>query len=131
MLFRSEGYVARQVTGWTNRAAQARTDEVPAMDHVARWLAEHLPPESGAALIHNDYKYDNLLLEPRDLTEIDGKLDVEGLIEAILAADLRDLGGTGILAGEGCRWVGWHHPDQEEGENQEPEERWDHQQQAA
>src|SRR5262249_35083262 len=63
--------------------------------------------------------------------EIDGKLDVERLVEAILAADLRDLGGRGIFSGERCRRVGWHHPDQEEGENQETDKGWDHQQEAA
>jgi aminoglycoside phosphotransferase (APT) family kinase protein len=58
-----------------NRYAQAQTDEVPAMDRVAGWLTEHTPKESGAALVHNDYKYDNLLLDPADLTRVVAVLD--------------------------------------------------------
>src|SRR5205085_4698320 len=63
-LGKPEGYVARQIGGWAERYAKATTDDLPAMDRAARWLAEHLPPESGAALIHNAYKYDNLVLDP-------------------------------------------------------------------
>src|SRR5262249_19142855 len=62
-----EGYVARQIQGWTKRYADAKTDDVPTFARVTRWLAQHLPADSGAALIHNDYKYDNLLLDPGDL----------------------------------------------------------------
>ncbi|HZY02308.1 MAG TPA: phosphotransferase family protein [Anaeromyxobacteraceae bacterium] len=43
-----QGYVGRQVAGWTERYARARTDEIPQIEAVAAWLAAHLPPESGA-----------------------------------------------------------------------------------
>jgi aminoglycoside phosphotransferase (APT) family kinase protein len=43
---------------------------------VAAWLAEHLPPEQTPALIHNDFKFDNLILSP-GLDEITGVLDWE------------------------------------------------------
>jgi aminoglycoside phosphotransferase (APT) family kinase protein len=90
-LGKPQGYVARQVTGWTNRSAQARTEELPALDRVARWLNEHLPPESGAALVHNDFKYDNLVLDPDDLTRIVAMLDWE---MATVGDPLMDLGST-------------------------------------
>jgi aminoglycoside phosphotransferase (APT) family kinase protein len=90
-LGKPEGYVARQVNGWANRYAAARTDDVPEMERVARWLSEHLPPEVGAALIHNDFKYDNLLLDPADLTRIVAVLDWE---MATLGDPLMDLGTT-------------------------------------
>jgi aminoglycoside phosphotransferase (APT) family kinase protein len=90
-LGKPQGYVARQVTGWTNRFAQARTEDVPALEQVARWLGEHLPPESGAALIHNDFKYDNLVLAPDDLTRIVAVLDWE---MATVGDPLMDLGST-------------------------------------
>jgi len=61
-LGKPEGYVRRQVTGWTKRYAQAQTSAVPAMDRLADWLSRHQPPDSGAAIIHNDYKYDNVML---------------------------------------------------------------------
>src|SRR5580698_8564381 len=56
-LGKPEGYVERQVTGWIGRYEKARTDDWPAMDEVANWLVENRPAESGAALIHNDYKF--------------------------------------------------------------------------
>jgi aminoglycoside phosphotransferase (APT) family kinase protein len=90
-LGKPEGYVARQVTGWTNRALQARTEDVPALERVAHWLAGHLPPETGAALLHNDYKHDNLLLDPLDLTRIVAVLDWE---MATVGDPLMDLGTT-------------------------------------
>jgi aminoglycoside phosphotransferase (APT) family kinase protein len=90
-LGKPEGYVQRQVTGWANRYAQARTQDVPAMDRLAGWLAGHMPPESGAAIIHNDYKYDNLVLSPEDPTRIVAVLDWE---MATLGDPLMDLGTT-------------------------------------
>jgi aminoglycoside phosphotransferase (APT) family kinase protein len=67
---RPQGYVARQVTGWTERYYKAKTDEVPGVEAAAAWLARNMPRESGAAVIHNDYKYDNVMLDPNDLTRI-------------------------------------------------------------
>jgi aminoglycoside phosphotransferase (APT) family kinase protein len=90
-LGKPEGYVTRQVTGWINRYANARTNDVPEMDRVARWLTDHIPAESGAALVHNDYKYDNLLLDPGDLTHVVATLDWE---MATVGDPLMDLGTT-------------------------------------
>jgi aminoglycoside phosphotransferase (APT) family kinase protein len=90
-LGKPEGYVARQVSGWINRYAQARTDDVPAMERLAVWLPEHMPKESGIALVHNDYKFDNLVLAPEDLTRIVAVLDWE---MATVGDPLMDLGTT-------------------------------------
>lgn len=76
-LGRPEGYVARQVQGWTQRYEKSRTGEIPTMEETARWLTENQPPESGATLLHNDYKYDNLVLDPDDLGRIRALLDWE------------------------------------------------------
>jgi aminoglycoside phosphotransferase (APT) family kinase protein len=90
-LGKSEGYIERQISGWTKRYEQARTGEVPVMHRVARWLSEHLPAESRAAVIHNDYKYDNVVLSPDDPTRIVAVLDWE---MATLGDPLMDLGTT-------------------------------------
>lgn len=90
-LGKPEGYVARQVAGWAKRYAQAQTSEVPAMDRVSAWLVEHQPAESGVAVIHNDFKYDNLMLDERDLTKIVAVLDWE---MATIGDPLMDLGTT-------------------------------------
>jgi aminoglycoside phosphotransferase (APT) family kinase protein len=76
-LGKPEGYVERQVKGWAERYRNARTDDIQDMEFLEHWLVEHLPHESGAALIHNDYKYDNLVLDSNDLTRIIGVLDWE------------------------------------------------------
>ena len=84
-----DGYVARQVAGWTERYAKAKTDEIPQVEATAAWLAAHLPRESGAAVIHNDYKYDNVVLDPADLSRIVAVLDWE---MATVGDPLTDLG---------------------------------------
>lgn len=74
---RPQGYVRRQVEGWIGRYHKARTDDIGEMDQVALWLSEKMPPDSGATLIHNDYKYDNIVLDPSDWSNIVGVLDWE------------------------------------------------------
>lgn len=91
---RPVGYVARQVTGWTTRWHAARTEHAPAVEQVATWLDEHQPPEprdafTEAALLHNDFKYDNFVLDPADLTRVRAVLDWE---MATVGAPLMDLG---------------------------------------
>lgn len=90
-LGRSEGYVARQIEGWTKRYYNAHTDDVPAIDKLARWLAEHAPADSGRALIHNDYKYDNVMFAPEDLSRVVAVLDWE---MATIGDPLMDFGTT-------------------------------------
>ena len=90
-LGKPEGYVARQVTGWIERYAKSQTGDLPAMERAARWLAGNLPPDSAPALIHNDFKYDNLVLDPDDLTRVVAVLDWE---MATVGDPLMDLGTT-------------------------------------
>jgi aminoglycoside phosphotransferase (APT) family kinase protein len=91
-LGKPEGYVVRQVTGWTKRYHDAKTDEIPEIDAIATWLAarmEAIAARSEAALIHNDWKYDNLVLDPQDPTTIRGVLDWE---MSTIGDPLMDLG---------------------------------------
>jgi aminoglycoside phosphotransferase (APT) family kinase protein len=88
---RPQGYVQRQVAGWTERYARARTDDVPDMERLASWLAANLPPDRPGAIIHNDFKYDNVVLDPVDLTHVRAVLDWE---MATLADPVADLGMT-------------------------------------
>lgn len=85
------GYVERQVRGWSERYAKAKTAELPTMERVSGWLLAQMPKEAGAALIHNDYKFDNLVLDPADLTRIVAVLDWE---MATVGDPLMDLGTT-------------------------------------
>ncbi len=82
------GYNQRQVRGWSERYEKARTDEIPEMEEVARWLAASVPAESAATLVHNDFKYDNVVLS-EDLERVVAVLDWE---MSTIGDPLMDLG---------------------------------------
>ncbi len=88
-LAKGSGYVERQIQGWTERYARARTDEVPDVDFISSWLAAGVRADSGTCLIHNDYKYDNLVLAPD--YSLRAVLDWE---MATIGDPLMDLGST-------------------------------------
>ena len=90
-LGRPEGYIQRQVQGWAKRYEKSKTDEYACMDRLGRWLADNMPAEGTPALIHNDFKHDNLILNQEDLSEIIAVLDWE---MATLGDPLMDLGTT-------------------------------------
>jgi len=82
------GYIERQVTGWSKRYIDSQTDDIPALTESAAWLAAHLPAEVAPALIHNDFKFDNVIFDPA-LESITGVLDWE---MATVGDPLMDLG---------------------------------------
>jgi aminoglycoside phosphotransferase (APT) family kinase protein len=90
-LGKPDGYVSRQVTGWITRYTNAQTNPLSEMDWIAQWLTDHQPAGSDAALVHNDYKYDNLVLDPEDLKRVVAVLDWE---MATIGDPLMDLGTT-------------------------------------
>ncbi|HEX4933278.1 MAG TPA: phosphotransferase family protein, partial [Gemmatimonadaceae bacterium] len=85
------GYVERQVAGWTRRFEAARTGDQPHVERIATWLAAARPAEEGAALVHNDFKFDNLVLAPDDPARIVAVLDWE---MATIGDPFMDLGTT-------------------------------------
>jgi aminoglycoside phosphotransferase (APT) family kinase protein len=76
-LGKPEGYTRRQVEGWIGRYARARTDEIADMEAAAAWLMDGVPDDPAPAFVHNDFKYDNLVLNPGNLTEVRAVLDWE------------------------------------------------------
>jgi len=76
-LGKPQGYLERQVRGWIERYHNSKTHDLPEVERISAWLAARMPVSNEAALIHNDYKYDNLVLDPDDLTKIVGVLDWE------------------------------------------------------
>jgi aminoglycoside phosphotransferase (APT) family kinase protein len=72
-----EGYCRRQVKGWSKRYFAAKTQEWPELEKAIEWVNDNIPTESGASLVHNDYKFDNIMLDPNDLTRITAVLDWE------------------------------------------------------
>jgi len=90
-LGKPEGYVHRQVEGWIKRYYTAETDKIETMDAVATWMQSHKPRDQQPALLHNDYKHDNVILNPDNLSQIIGVLDWE---MATVGDPLMDLGAT-------------------------------------
>lgn len=76
-LGKPEGYIQRQVEGWTRRYAAAQTDNIAAMESLSTWLNQNQPKETAPTLLHNDYKYDNVVLQADNLPVIIGVLDWE------------------------------------------------------
>ena len=87
-----EGYVKRQVEGWSGRYRDARTPDAPDFEAVMDWLASKMPPDSPRhSIVHNDYKFDNVVLDAADPLKIIGVLDWE---MAALGDPLMDLGSS-------------------------------------
>jgi aminoglycoside phosphotransferase (APT) family kinase protein len=91
-LGKPEGYVQRQVEGWIQRYANAKTDDIASIREVEEWLQQNIPSGivNKPTLIHNDYKYDNVVFT-QDLTGISAVLDWE---MATLGDPLMDMGTT-------------------------------------
>jgi aminoglycoside phosphotransferase (APT) family kinase protein len=90
-LGKGTGYVRRQVEGWSTRFRNARTEDVGDYGTVMSWLDEHQPDDVANCVIHNDFRFDNLVLDRNDPTRVVGVLDWE---MATLGDPLMDLGGT-------------------------------------
>lgn len=84
-----EGFLFRQVNGWADRYVGSQTDDIPEINRVIDWLKKNLPQSPAPTMVHGDYKYDNLILAPDDITKIIGVLDWE---MATIGDPLVDLG---------------------------------------
>ncbi len=85
-----EGFLERQVQGWTKRFLRAKTEEVAAFDEIAQWLEKNMPTSKYVSVIHNDFKLNNMLLTS-DFKEVIAVFDWE---MATIADPLFDLGIT-------------------------------------
>lgn len=88
-LGKPEGYVERQVTNWGKQYLKAATEEVPAAEKVMQWMVANQPKKYEHCLIHNDYKYDNIVFKDDSWKEVSAVLDWE---MATLGDPLMDLG---------------------------------------
>ena len=106
---RPEGYVARQVKRWSEQYRLSETQEIPEMNWLMAWLPDHVPPTSRPALVHGDYRLDNLIMHPREprvLAVLDWELATLGDPNADFVYHLMTWrmpaekgGGTGTLLG--------------------------------
>ncbi|MFY0576346.1 phosphotransferase family protein [Cystobacter fuscus] len=98
-LGKGPGYPRRQIEGWSERYEKARTWNVPSYRRVRDWLKANTPEDIATCVIHNDWRFDNVVLDPERPTEVIGVLDWE---MATLGDPLMDLGNTLAY---------WVHPD--------------------
>ncbi len=101
-LGRPQGFIHRQIEGWWGRWQAAKLEDIPAMDAVYAWLRENEPPEGPPALVHNDYKLDNVMLAQDD----------PGRIVAVFDWDMCTLGDP--LSDVGALLAYWCRPDDPE-----------------
>ena len=90
-LGKPQGYLERQVRGWTERYYSSKTHDYLEVEKIAAWMRERIPSTRDVSLIHNDYKYDNVVLDSADPTTILGVLDWE---MCTIGDSLADLGTT-------------------------------------
>jgi aminoglycoside phosphotransferase (APT) family kinase protein len=84
------GFVARQVKGWTDRWHRAKTTPLPEMDALADWLLSRLPADAAPpAVVHGDFKLDNVMLDADDIGRVVAVFDWE---MSALGDPLVDLG---------------------------------------
>ncbi|MBF8674941.1 phosphotransferase family protein [Pseudomonas fulva] len=91
-LGKPDGYVLRQIEGWASRYEKAMTPDAPRWEQVKTWLREKMPVDHVTpAIVHNDYRFDNVILDADNPMRIIGVLDWE---MATLGDPLMDLGNS-------------------------------------
>ena len=88
---KGKGYAERQINGWSERYKKAKTWNVPSCNKVINWLKANIPTEEKSCLIHNDFRFDNVILDAENPMKIIGVLDWE---MATIGNPLMDLGNT-------------------------------------
>jgi aminoglycoside phosphotransferase (APT) family kinase protein len=74
-------YFARQIERWTRQYQASATGTIEAMDRLIEWLPRHIPPGDQTAIVHGDYRLDNMIFhptEPRILAVLDWELSTLG-----------------------------------------------------
>lgn len=90
-LGKGDGYVQRQIGGWSSRYSKSKTWNTPGWSYVMDWLKGNMPNDVGNVIIHNDFRFDNVVLDADNPMNIIGVLDWE---MATLGDPLMDLGNS-------------------------------------
>jgi aminoglycoside phosphotransferase (APT) family kinase protein len=78
---RPGNYMGRQIARWSRQYRASETEPIAAMERLIAWLPSHLPPEGAPAIVHGDYRMDNLVFhksEPRVIGVLDWELSTIG-----------------------------------------------------
>ncbi len=90
-------YFARQIGRWSKQYLASETEKIEPMNRLIEWLPQHIPPGDETAIVHGDYRMDNLIFDP-----------AEPRIVAILDWELSTLGHP--LADFSYHCLSWHIP---------------------
>ena len=104
-LGRPEGFVSRQIEGWARRWTAARHEDNPRMERLIRWLRDRQPESGPASLVHNDYKLDNVLVDPDDPARPVAVLDWDMCTAGDALMDLGYLLNQWVEAGDDPSWI--------------------------
>jgi aminoglycoside phosphotransferase (APT) family kinase protein len=74
---RPEGFLERQVHGWIKRYQNAKTDQIDVAQEIERWLVNNIPTSPSATIVHNDFKLNNMMLSPHDVSQAVAVFDWE------------------------------------------------------
>ncbi|GMV57418.1 MAG: acyl-CoA dehydrogenase [Betaproteobacteria bacterium] len=94
---KSGNYFARQIGRWSKQYQASETEQIESMNRLIEWLPQHVPPGDETAVVHGDYRMDNLIFHP-----------AEPRIVAILDWELSTLGHP--LADFSYHCMSWHIP---------------------
>jgi aminoglycoside phosphotransferase (APT) family kinase protein len=74
-------FFTRQIGRWTTQYRASETERIESMERLIEWLPAHIPASDAAALVHGDYRLDNLVFhptEPRVVAVLDWELSTLG-----------------------------------------------------
>ncbi|WP_209120997.1 phosphotransferase family protein [Alkalihalobacillus sp. BA299] len=74
---RPEGFIERQVHNWIKRYERSKTHDIPHFEIIAKWFTENIPSSNGAAVIHNDYKLNNMMFSEKNVSKVESVFDWE------------------------------------------------------
>jgi aminoglycoside phosphotransferase (APT) family kinase protein len=97
------GYAERQISRWSRQYEASKTDELPAMERLARWLPRHIPTADETTIVHGDFRLENMIWHPR-----------EPRVLAVVDWELGTLGHP--LADLAYNCLPWHVPDAQRGD---------------
>jgi len=101
-----QGFIERQVSGWTGRWEKSKHEENATADEVADWLASELPDSGHPTLLHNDWRLDNMALDPKDPAQCTAVYDWDMATRGDPLADLGTLMGSWFDPGEAPEELG-------------------------
>ncbi|OHR67170.1 aminoglycoside phosphotransferase [Bacillus sp. HMSC76G11] len=92
-----EGYLERQVHSWMKRYSNSKTNEISGVEELEKWLIMNMPTTLDTTIVHNDFKLNNLVLDPHEPTVVNGVLDWE---MATIGDPMTDIGALITYWGE-------------------------------